>query len=319
MKQLIKKYRNNSLSQQELDILRQQMAETDDEQLAVLLENDWQDADIDVSLADSGRLEAVKERLMKETHQKQGRGVIYTLFKYAAIILIPLLMASTVYYYMKSKTMLDEGTVVSTGKGESATVCLPDGSNVTIFYESRLEYQQSSFNKDIREVNFDGEAHFKVKQDKEHPFVIDNEHLKVTVLGTVFSLAARKTDTRAEVYLEEGKVSLQSPSSGKTIVMKPQDRATIDYATGEITIEHLLSCPMNISQGYLTFDSTPLSKVTTTVGANFGCNVSVADKSLLSKTFSGSLPSKNINEALEVLCLSFELKVKRVGNKYTLY
>ena len=35
MKQLIKKYRNNSLSQQELDILRQQMAETDDEQLAV--------------------------------------------------------------------------------------------------------------------------------------------------------------------------------------------------------------------------------------------------------------------------------------------
>ena len=133
MKQLIKKYRNNSLSQQELDILRQQMAETDDEQLAVLLENDWQDADIDVSLADSGRLEAVKERLMSETHQKQGRGVIYTLFKYAAILLIPLLMASTVYYYMKSKTMLDEGTVVSTGKGESATVCLPDGSNVTIF------------------------------------------------------------------------------------------------------------------------------------------------------------------------------------------
>ena len=45
------------------------MAETDDEQLAVLLENDWQDADIDVSLADSGRLEAVKERLMKVTHQ----------------------------------------------------------------------------------------------------------------------------------------------------------------------------------------------------------------------------------------------------------
>ena len=79
MKQLIKKYRNNSLSQQELDILRQQMAETDDEQLAVLLENDWQDADIDVSLADSGRLEAVKERLKRETHQKQGRGVIYTL------------------------------------------------------------------------------------------------------------------------------------------------------------------------------------------------------------------------------------------------
>ena len=48
MKKLIKKYRANTLSPQDLKNLRQQMAETDDEQLAVLMEDDWLDADADL-------------------------------------------------------------------------------------------------------------------------------------------------------------------------------------------------------------------------------------------------------------------------------
>ena len=167
-------------------------------------------------------------------------------------------------------------------------------------------------------MSFDGEAHFDVKSDKEHPFVIANKHLEVTVLGTVFNLSARQTETNADLYLEEGSVCLSSTSSGHSITMEPQDRAIVDYATGEITVERLLSRPLTMAQGYLTFDSTPLSKVVKTIESNFGCNVNVADKSLMAKTFSGSLPAKNINEALEVLCLSFETKVSRVGNTYTL-
>ena len=167
-------------------------------------------------------------------------------------------------------------------------------------------------------MNFDGEAHFSVKRDKEHPFVIANKYLDVTVLGTVFNLAARHTDQRAELYLEEGSVSLHSPLSGKEIIMEPYDCATIDYATGEIKVERLPAKPLTIAQGYLAFDGTSLSKVVKTIESNFDCNVNVADKSLLDKTFSGSLSSKNINEALEVLCLSFEFNVSRVGNTYTL-
>ena len=325
MKKLIKKYRANTLSPQDLKNLRQQMAETDDEQLAVLMEDDWLDADADLTLADPARLEAVRHRLSNETRATKAKGRYYTLYnnvtsimKYAAVLLIPLLMASTVFFYMESQTQLTEETVVVTGKGESATVRLPDGSCVTLFYESRLGYQQSSFNNDEREVNFDGEAHFSVKRDKEHPFVIANKYLDVTVLGTVFNLAARHTDQRAELYLEEGSVSLHSPLSGKEIIMEPHDCATIDYATGEIKVERLPAKPLTIAQGYLAFDGTSLSKVVKTIESNFDCNVNVADKSLLDKTFSGSLSSKNINEALEVLCLSFEINVSRVGNTYTL-
>ena len=145
MKKLIKKYRANTLSPQDLKNLRQQMAETDDEQLAVLMEDDWLDADADLTLADPARLEAVRHRLSNETRATKAKGRYYTLYnnvtsimKYAAVLLIPLLMASTVFFYMESQTQLTEETVVVTGKGESATVRLPDGSRVTLFYESHL-------------------------------------------------------------------------------------------------------------------------------------------------------------------------------------
>lgn len=318
MKHLIKKYRNNNLSPQDLVTLRQQLDTIDDEQLAVLLENDWQDADTNLTLADQERLDNVKQRLNSEIEKPKNKSGVFTIIKYAAVLLIPLLMGTTVFFYMKSQKSLKEQTIVTTGKGESATVSLPDGSRVTLYYESRIGYQLSSFNKTCRKVSFDGEAHFDVKSDKEHPFVIANKHLEVTVLGTVFNLSARQTETNADLYLEEGSVCLSSTFSGHSITMEPQDRAIVDYATGEITVERLVSKPLTMAQGYLTFDSTPLSKVVKTIESNFGCNVNVADKSLMTKTFSGSLPAKNINEALEVLCLSFEINVNRVGNTYTL-
>lgn len=72
MKYLIKKYRNNNLSPQDLVTLRQQLDTIDDEQLAVLLENDWQDADTNLTLADQERLDNVKQRLNSEI-EKPGK------------------------------------------------------------------------------------------------------------------------------------------------------------------------------------------------------------------------------------------------------
>lgn len=318
MKQLIKKYRNNHLSPSDLAELRRQVDASDDEQLAELLESDWQDADTDLVLATTSRMEKVKRQLLGEIEQPKSNGGWRRWIKYAAVILIPLLVATNVFLYVNRQTPLSEETIITTGKGESASVRLPDGSRVTLFYESHLGYRQSSFNTDERKVNFDGEAHFKVRRDRKHPFVVSNKHLEVTVLGTEFSLAARHTDSMACLYLEEGSVSLCSPSSGQTITMEPRDHATVDYATGKITVVRMLSKPLTIAQGYLSFESTPLSKVVNTLESNFGCNIIVADKSLLPKAFSGSLPAKNINEALEVLCLSFEISVSRTGNTYTL-
>ena len=73
MKYLIKKYRNNNLSPQDLVTLRQQLDTIDDEQLAVLLENDWQDADTNLTLADQERLDNVKQQRDRKAEKQKWR------------------------------------------------------------------------------------------------------------------------------------------------------------------------------------------------------------------------------------------------------
>lgn len=319
MRQLIKKYRTDRLTSPEYGMLKQQLGEMSDEELASHIEQDWMDSDTIVTTNGCHELSQVWKRLKRETGRRHSYSVFRSVMKYAAILAIPLLTFATVYFYMESQSGLDDETVVTTGKGEKASVMLPDGTKVKLFYESRLGYVPQSFYKDERKVSFEGEARFIVKSDKEHPFVISNKHIDVTVLGTLFNLSARRTDDHAELYLEEGSVSLHSPSTGERVMLEPHDRAMVDYHTGAITVEHLRSHPIFISHGYLTFNSAPLSKVISTIEANFGCNINVTDKSNLTKTFSGTIPATNIGEALEVLSLSFEINVIRVGSTYTLH
>ena len=53
-----------------------------------------------------------------------------------------------------------------------------------------------------------GEAFFEVSHDKDHPFIVSAENVKVKVLGTKFNVKAYKEDDHIEVTLTEGKVGV---------------------------------------------------------------------------------------------------------------
>lgn len=317
MKDFIRKYRNDELSPSELRQLRQRLQGMTDDELSDYLGSDWATSAIDASLADDGRMAQIGSRLAMEISPRRGSsGVVAKLLKYAAIVLIPLLTIATFYLYSESHAQLPDQMVVTTGRGESACVSLPDGTRVTLYYESKLSYGAHSFTKHKREVSFEGDGFFEVHADSGNPFVVNSEGLSITVLGTTFSLSARQDNDRAELYLEKGRVSLCSSLTDESVVMNPNERACVNYKTGEITLERLAENPCTLRKGYLSFNSVPLSKVVKTLNSNFGCDIVVNNKSLLDKTFSGTLPARNVDDALEVLRLSFDASVSRKGNRY---
>ena len=319
MKDYIRKYRNNELSPSEFSQLRQRLQGMTDDELSDYMGNDWATSAIDASLADDDKMAHIQSRLAMEISSPRGNSHVVTkLLKYAAIVLIPLLTIATIYLYSESHAQLPDDMVVTTGKGESACVNLPDGTKVTLYYESKLSYGAHSFTKDKREVRFEGDGFFEVHADSANPFVVNSEGLSVTVLGTIFSLSARHDNDTAELYLEKGRVSLCSSLTDESVVMNPNERACINYKTGKITVERLSENPCTLRKGYLSFNSVPLSKVVKTLNSNFGCEIVVGNKSLLDKTFSGTLPAKNIDDALEVLRLSFNSSVSRDGNRYVI-
>lgn len=92
--------------------------------------------------------------------------------------------------------------------GETATIDLPDGSQIILNSGSTLAHQRS-FGNDVRGVTLEGEAFFSVTAS-ETPFVVNTFNGTTTVLGTQFNVRAWKDDVEpaTDVSVLEGKVRL---------------------------------------------------------------------------------------------------------------
>ena len=77
--------------------------------------------------------------------------------------------------------------------GMRSSVVLSDGTKVILNAGTTLSYP-AAFVSGQREVKVNGEAFFEVSHDKEHPFIVSAENVKVKVLGTKFNVKAYDDD-----------------------------------------------------------------------------------------------------------------------------
>jgi transmembrane sensor len=294
---------------------------TDDE-IASQLQEEWMTEEIDVSSVDSNRLGNLKENIDRAIGRpKAGMQLFKRIGQIAAAILLPVFIVTTYYFYKETRQLSSEEMVVTTGKGERASIILPDGTNVALNSESRLAYTPKVYNKKERQIAFDGEGYFKVHKDADRPFLIDAKGLMVRVLGTVFDLKARKKGETAELMLEEGSVQFFSTRTRENVLLKRGNKAILDQKTGRITV----LCEKNIENaaawkhGHLKFYETQLSSVIKNIETNYKVNINMDDTLYSSDLFTGTLPATNLNEAILILRKSYHLDCYQRGNKIILF
>lgn len=191
-----------------------------------------------------------------------------------------------------------------TGFGETKTVYLPDGSQVTLNANSSLRLPRRGFTKSNRHVFLRGEASFSVKHTAFHEtFVVHTDRkFEVEVLGTEFSVFTR--ERQAKVVLSKGKVQLniQVGPVVQKMIMKPGDLITLD---GQNHAQLKTTSQPEIHSAWrghrYVFDSTSLQEIIYLLAENYGITAQVADKSLLSLTLSGSFTADNADELVEVV------------------
>lgn len=83
---------------------------------------------------------------------------------------------------------------ITTPKGGTYRIVLPDGTRVWLNALSKLEYP-AEFSADKRQVAVTGEAYFEVTENKDKPFIVTSHGQTIQVLGTSFNVYA---------YAEEG-------------------------------------------------------------------------------------------------------------------
>jgi transmembrane sensor len=114
----------------------------------------------------------------------------------------------------------------ATARGVQRAVQLADGSAVELGGASAVRV---AYGEKWREVELEGgEAYFKVARDPARPFVVHTSSLKITALGTAFSV--RIDDSRTVIAVTDGRVEIAPLSS--TAVSK-QTRRVLQAGAGQ--------------------------------------------------------------------------------------
>ncbi|OIN56128.1 FecR family protein [Arsenicibacter rosenii] len=206
----------------------------------------------------------------------------------------------------------------TTAYGETRPIQLADGSKVMLSANSSLRVPRWGFGVRTREVELAGEASFSiVHTPDDQTFAVKTaNNVTVVVLGTEFSVFARKRGAR--VQLNKGKVQLnyQQGRSTRQLTMKPGDLVTLDRQNRMQLRNAGHSLPGIISTDKrFVFDETSLQEVAYLLEDNYGLEVTISDQALAERVLMGSFRADNVDQLLQSISELLDITVVRQGNK----
>jgi transmembrane sensor len=119
----------------------------------------------------------------------------------------------------------DNLNTLTTAKGETYMLTLPDHSKVWMNAASSLTYH-TSLNEPIRRVKLEGEAYFEVAEDKAHPFIVETREQEIEVLGTHFNVNSYRNEEKVTTTLLKGSVKVSNQSGSK--ILKPGNQSSVN-------------------------------------------------------------------------------------------
>src|SRR6188768_3387467 len=152
-----------------------------------------------------------------------------TIFSFLALLV---LTTGAIYLFTQNKVaILPTQQAISsivTKNGNRTKIVLPDGSQVWLNAGSNLDYNNSVFNKDLREVTLNGEAYFDVTKNAEKPFIIHTKKMDVKVIGTAFNVRSYNDERTAEASLIRGSIEV-TLKDGKTqkLILIPNQKISV--------------------------------------------------------------------------------------------
>lgn len=118
---------------------------------------------------------------------------------------------------------------ISTPKGGTYQIILPDGSIVWLNAASTLRFPTSFASQMERKIELSGEAYFEVAKDVQHPFKVLTTKQEVQVLGTHFNISSYSDDQLVKTTLFEGSVKVKNlqDTEREVVILKPGQQSTI--------------------------------------------------------------------------------------------
>ena len=214
-----------------------------------------------------------------------------------------------------SKTNLSAMNMVTTPRGGQYQIVLPDGTRAWLNASSSLQFPIAFTGKE-RVVRLTGEAYFEVAKNKQMPFKVIMNGVKVEVLGTHFNVMSYADEPAIKTTLLEGAVKM-SNNENQPVLLKPGQQASYSPADGRLQVKTVnIDNVISWQKGYYVFKAESIKSIMRNISRWYDVEMEYKGN-LEGKVFSGKISRyKNISELLKLLELTedvhFEIKERRV-------
>lgn len=263
-----------------------------------------------------------------------------------------ILLSSTAIYFLSGRknvtsAVKQEMSSVVTKNGNRTKIVLPDGSQVWLNAGSNLDYNNSTFNKELREVSLNGEAYFDVTKNEAKPFIIHTKKMDIRVVGTAFNVRSYNDEKTAEASLIRGSIEVTlKDRKDQKILLKPNEKISINTqeekqislktnekiaikprpAIPQIVVNELKPNPTNNiipeiawTQNRLYFEDQSLEDIAPMLEKWFGKTVIIQNQNLKKIRYTGNFENETIENVLSYLKLSRSFNFRMENESVVIY
>lgn len=260
---------------------------------------------------------AISSKLTPEVHEvavpeaKATRGRMINLlssWKAAAALVVLLVSATAVFYLNFSPDM-----VIAQAESGNLEQILPDGSIVSLFKGSEIEYP-SQFKGNKREVRLEGEAYFNVKRDITKPFIVSGNNARIEVLGTSFNVNTKASGDEVSVVLTSGKVSLYfEGGESENIILQPGEKAKMNNSKKVITTG-INADPnyMAWKTGRIVFENSSLDQVISTLNKVYDQKFRLGNPQLSGCSLTATFDQQPLGSVIKVIEATLDVEITKV-------
>jgi transmembrane sensor len=237
----------------------------DDKKIEEELKKIWNE--VPISHSHSEKEDSWEQFQSKAFGAKKQKSRPWHYYAAAAAVLVFILVGTGIYFNNSPLNNNSINVAVNTIENTTSimkAVVLPDSSRVELSPNSKIVYADNFAAN--RKVEIVGEAYFKVKKDKKHPFQVACNETTTTVLGTSFTVTGyAQKEVTVELY--EGSVQMNVKNQTKNWILKPGEKFTYGNKTA-------LVAEFN---RFTDFDNEKLSDVSAYIELNYGYKVIIPE------------------------------------------
>lgn len=209
----------------------------------------------------------------------------------------------------------------ATARGQQLNVALPDGSMLGLDTATRAEV---TLYRDRREVRLpEGQALFTVKADAARPFHVLTQRMRVTVVGTRFSVRNTRTGLARDgvgVRVEEGRVRVSMLEHGDPVgapVLLTAGQYVQSDAAGRLAPVGTAPAggAMPWREGRVNFDRTPLDQAVAEFERYGATRLVIRDPAVAALRVNGSFDLRQADAFSQTLPLVLPVQLRQRGGQ----